>query len=113
MPLKAGELNRRVTIQRLVITTNETNEDVPGWIPVATVWAKFEPRTKGSGDEFAADQRSSRQIAFFTVRYRAGLDPTMRLVFDGEIYQIDAIGEPERRVFLELQTYVREVTTGP
>jgi len=108
--MRAGELDRRVLIQRRAPLRNEHGEEIAGWVDIATVWAKVE-RVSG-GEEFKAEQRSNRQQVRITIRYRPGIDPTMRAVYDGETYDIEDVGELGRRDGLVLTAYAREVESG-
>ena len=38
--MSAGELDRKITIQRATVTLNEFNELIETWTDHATVWAK-------------------------------------------------------------------------
>jgi len=110
--MKAGQLDRRILIQRPVHVRNEHGEQIEGWVDVATVWAKFERIT--GGEEFRAEQRTNRQQVRFTIRHRPGVEPTMTLVYDGERYEIEDVGEvgDGRRDGLVLNGYAREVRSG-
>ncbi|MFN0133424.1 MAG: phage head closure protein [Phycisphaerales bacterium] len=111
--MKAGELDKRILIQRRVPVRNAHGEEIEGWVDVATVWAGFK-RVSG-GEDFEAEQRTNKQQVQFKIRYRPGLDPTMTLVYDGERYQIEDVGEPEgsrRREALLLTGFAREVKSG-
>lgn len=110
--MKAGELDRRILVQRPVEVRNESGEVITGWVDVATIWANFK-RVNGT-DEFKAEQRSSRQQVNFKIRYRQGIDPKMTVVYDGERYEIEDVGEAGegRRDGLLLVAYAREVTSG-
>lgn len=110
--MKAGELDRRILVQRRVAARNEHGEEVEGWVDIATVWAKFE-RVSGT-EEFKAEQRSNRQQVRFTIRYRPGLEPTMTVVYDGERYEVEDVGETGegRRDGLVLTAHAREVKSG-
>ena len=110
--MKAGELDRRILIQRPVPVRNAHGEEITGWVDVASTWAKFE-RVSGT-EEFQAEQRSARQQVRFTIRYRSGIEPTMTVVYDGERYEIEDVGEAGegRRDGLVLTGYAREVKSG-
>lgn len=110
--MKAGQLDRRILIQRRVTVRNEHGEEVEGWVDVATAWARFE-RVSG-GEEFKAEQRTNRQQVRFTIRYRPGIEPTMTVVYDGERYEVEDVGETGegRRDGLVLAGYAREVKSG-
>jgi len=110
--MKAGQLDRRILIQRRVPVRNDHGEEIEGWADVATVWAKFE-RISGQ-EEFRAEQRTNRQQVRFTIRFRPGIEPTMTVVYDGERYEIEDVGETGegRRDGLVLNGYAREVSSG-
>ena len=48
MPLKAGELDRRIQIEQASEAPDSFGQNVQTWSLLATLWAKFEPDT---GDE--------------------------------------------------------------
>lgn len=103
MPIRtAGQLTQRVTLQQRVTTTNAIGETVSTWADVATVWAGAEP-LRGR-ELFAASQAQSSVSVRLTIRWRAGVDAGMRVVWRGEPYAIE--GEPidvdGRREWLEL-----------
>lgn len=85
--LKSGSLRHRVRIDarvNLLDSNGETQQDestgevAREWSEVATVWASIEPL---SAREFIQSQALQSQIvARITMRYRDGLDASMRLV---------------------------------
>lgn len=84
-----------MTLQRLVTAYDEYNAPVESWQDVATVWAAVEPL---SGREyFAAEQTQARVNTRITIRYRAGIMPTMRVVWGAKLYNIRAVIDTEGR----------------
>lgn len=83
--LKSGKLRHRVTIQRPVSTQDpQTGAQVIDWQTIATVWASVEPL---SVREFIQSQATQSEVtARITIRYRPGLDATMRFLHRGNIY---------------------------
>ena len=87
MSIEAGRLRHRVRIEQLTYLLDshgdqyqdpETGESRPEWVEVDTVWAAIEPL---SAREFIAAQSTQSQItARIVIRYRDGLDASMRLV---------------------------------
>jgi len=87
MSIEAGRLRHRILIERWAqqrdstgdaLQNPETGEVLYAWEPVATVYAAIEPL---SAREFIAAQAlQSRVTARIILRYRAGLDASMRLV---------------------------------
>lgn len=118
--IKAGKLDRRVVLLRRDVTRNTFGEEVEGWTPVVTVWARFEPDEAAVSSEAfsdSAEQRSARQSAKFTIRYRGGVVPTMRLEFDGRQWEISDVqellaGGGGRHEGLVLTAWARDVEPG-
>lgn len=106
----SGGLDRRVEIQRATEVQDSFGQVTQTWVLQAAVWAKFEPA--GGAEGFTAEQRSSRAGAVFTIRYRAGITPRMRIKMGGEIWEIEAVAEPERRRWLVLTCHAFEVESG-
>lgn len=86
---KAGRLRHRVAIQEYVYQGQdpETGEEIRVWSTVAgfeSVPCAIEPL---SAREFIASQSTQSQIvARIVMRYREGLDASMRIVHKGKIY---------------------------
>lgn len=86
MALNAGRLRHRVDIQtRQSVQDPVTGEMTPTWV---TIWpsvpAAVEPL---SAREFIAAQATQSQVvARITIRYRDGLDASMRILHKGKIY---------------------------
>lgn len=87
MAVHSGKLRHRVRIEQLqpVLDSHgdeyqnpETGETRQEWAEVATVWASIEPL---SAREFMAAQTTQSKIVVrIVMRYRDGLDASMRLV---------------------------------
>lgn len=86
MSIEAGRLRHRVRIEKLQyqldshgdVYQDENGETRQDWVEVATVWAGVEPL---SAREFMQSQATQSQItARIVIRYRDGLDASMRLV---------------------------------
>ena len=104
----AGDLNRRIAIERSTETTNEYNEPVRTWAEVATLWAKREDVS--DGEMIAAGELGAYLGARFTVR-RSSLTETItprdRLRHDGATWNIQAIRErrEESMAFHEIRAH--------
>lgn len=83
----AGELRHKVELQALVVTQDpNTGEMVNTWTTIAEPWAKIAPL---SAREFlAASAEQSEVRAKITIRYRQGVNATMRIVYRGLYYGI-------------------------
>ncbi len=102
MPLNAGQLTERVTLQQREDATVDANgQPSADWEDVATVWAKAEP-LRGR-EFFAAGQTQSQVDVRFTIRWRDGVVPTMRVMWRGVAHDLVAVIEPHAgREALEL-----------
>jgi len=90
-----GDLRHRVTIER-----NDGATDVGGgtgedWVLVATVWAQVEQFQ--SSPAAHAGRAAERFSLRATVRYRTDITAGMRLTYEGEIFRIRAVSDPEQR----------------
>jgi SPP1 family predicted phage head-tail adaptor len=86
--LNAGRLRHRVDIQaRQENQGPDSGDSVVAWVTVwASVPAAIEPL---SAREFLAAQTTQAQVvARITLRYREGLDASMRIVHGSSIYNI-------------------------
>lgn len=88
--MRSGKLRHRVTIQKIEMTQDATTgESVKTWSDLGCVWASVEPL---SVREFlAADSNKNEVSARITIRYRADIDGSMRIVYRSKIYNIEGI----------------------
>ncbi|MBC8587491.1 phage head closure protein [Paratissierella segnis] len=87
--MNPGELNKRITFQRLTTTTNENGFEVEEWEDFKTAWAGV---TNLHGREyFEAAAVQAEQTVKFTIRYLENIDTSMRILFQGKQYNITAI----------------------
>lgn len=94
MTFPAGELDRRITFQQNTPVQNELGEPVPGWANIATnptVWAKVMPLSQRELVEAGAPRTHDDRA--FIVRFRTDITETMRVVYDGKNYDVEAVRE--------------------
>lgn len=101
--MRAGKMDRRVTLQARTVTRNADGEDVATYADLATVWAeKFDLRGR---EYFAAQQSRAEVTTRWRIRYRDDLRSVDRLVHDGTAYDVAAPpAETGRQQGLELVT---------
>lgn len=101
--MQAGKLRHRVTIQAPGMTQDpNTGEMLEGWTDVATCWASVEPL---SGRDFIAAKAQQSEIsARIVIRYREGIDSTMRVLHRGRTYSIEGPPLPDDKSGLEYLT---------
>ncbi len=91
MPLRAGELNRRITFQRKTITYDTFNQPIERWADVMTVWAGV--ITSGGREYYAAQKLNAETAAVFKVRYNTRIDASMRVRWGNRVFEIIAVNE--------------------
>lgn len=84
--IKAGKLDQRITLQQKSVTKNSIGEESVTWSDLATVWAHVMP-LRGNA-YYAANQQQHVIDARFLIRERSGLSTDMRLIWNGEYYDI-------------------------
>lgn len=96
-----GELDQRVTFERLSRTPDGQGGNTDAWAAIATVWAHARPR---SGKENTQFERVNGEASYlFVVRYRSDLKDADRVVWGGVAYNIRLINERgTRRLYLEI-----------
>lgn len=105
--MRAGRLDRRITIQEFVTTQDPYGAPVETWQGVATVWAEIVP-TRGR-EYWQAQQVVGEETLTVRIRWRPGMSVTNRIVYQGQTYDIASVAEIGRRVGLELVCVNRRV----
>jgi SPP1 family predicted phage head-tail adaptor len=102
----AGEMRRRITIQQRVTSPDEFGGAAVAWVDFAYCWAYYEP-LHGS-ELYAAQQVYPETDTRFSIRYRSGLDPSMRIVDqNGVQFDVTGIVDVDQRHFKLVVTAVR------
>lgn len=90
MPVHAGELRNRITVQ--AFTDGGRDEDgfeiEAAWSDYINLWAKITPLS--SKDLISAQADQSEVVARMKIRYREDIDTTMRVIWKGRIFAIDS-----------------------
>lgn len=99
--LRAGELDRRVTLQQRSGSKDAFGQQLTTWSDMATVWANIRPT---NGREILTAGAIAAEVSHIvTIRYRPGIAPSMRLLYGSQVFNIVAVVEPElAHVSLEL-----------
>lgn len=102
----AAVFRHRVTLQQRAADQDEAGQPVDTWKDVATVWGAVEP-LRGR-EYFAAAQVQAEVTTRIRIRYCRGIRPDMRVLYDGRLFNILSVIDPEER-HRELQLMCREV----
>jgi SPP1 family predicted phage head-tail adaptor len=99
--MRAGDLDRRITIQRQeVVGDDGFGNVITEWVDYAECWASF---TQSGGREFFAQSsvQSERRVVF-RCRWVDGVTPVYRVICDGVVYNIEEVRRIGRKIGLEL-----------
>ena len=98
--MRAGQIDRRIVIERNTTTDDSLGEPIDSWATLATVWAEVrEPRGR---EFFAGGQRVAEVDTVFIIRHRTDVTAKDRINYDSKLYDIQFIGEIGRTVGLEI-----------
>jgi SPP1 family predicted phage head-tail adaptor len=87
--LKAGQLDQRVTIDRLQQGSDEIGQPVTTWAPVFSTWAAVEPLV---GREWLASSGAQSEVSTrIRLRYRPGVTSADRVTHEGREYEIVSV----------------------
>jgi SPP1 family predicted phage head-tail adaptor len=110
MVLSAGELRKRVTIQYPAKTRGNDGSETVTWTDLDTVWAKIGPMSTAAREFFNADQTIADAKSEIVIRYRTGINPTMRFKYGNRIFNMLGMVNPEE-ANVALMFACREVVT--
>lgn len=90
-----GRMDRKITIQQRTTNDDAAGQPIETWPDLATnIRAEYIP---AAGREFwGARQTSAVVIASFRIHYRSDITRVMRVLFDGDTYDIVDVGEDRR-----------------
>ena len=93
--MRAGELRHRITIQHLVEVIDQHNTPNMVWQDFATVWAAVEPIR---GREYIQTKNTQSELTVrIRIRYYAGINATMRVVYGSRMFNIADVIDIEER----------------
>lgn len=101
-----GKLDRRITLQSASVSTDGFGQAVRTYSTLAAVWAKVDYRSVKEGEE--TSKLTSVNKVRFTIRYRADVDATTKISWNGNTYEIDGVSLEGRERYLILDTVLRD-----
>lgn len=102
--MRAGSLRHRITFQAAgQVQDPDSGEMLDGW---ETIWEKVPASVEplSARDLIAAQAGQSEASGRMVIRYRAGILPTMRILYRGGIYNIQGPPLPDPDSGLEYLT---------
>lgn len=106
--MRAGEMDRRLTLRQRTVEANAANEDVETFIDLATVWAS--KKDVSDAERVAAQQVGSEITTRFQIRWSpdwSALNPKDRCACEGREYEITGSKELGRRAGIEITAVAR------
>jgi SPP1 family predicted phage head-tail adaptor len=89
--MRAGALDQRIVIERLVEGYDELGQPINDWLPIVTTWAEVSPLV---GREFLAAAALVAEVtARIRMRYRPGITAADRVIHDGKVYGITSVAD--------------------
>ncbi len=99
--MRAGNLDRIITIERVTTTVDDYGMPVEGWATVATLRAEL---IQSSAQEFIrAYGATTDTIAIFRTRFLDGVTTADRVTYASRSYDVKEVKEIGRRAGLELR----------
>lgn len=98
--MNVGTLNRRIRIEQATTEDDAYGEPIKTWAVFDHVWAEVLPLS--AREQFQAQQVNRDITLKIRIHYRSDLTEQMRLIFDGEYYDIQGITEIGFREGIEL-----------
>lgn len=97
----AGKLRHLVDVEHYQELQNDFGESVKSWSLFKKAWAEIKPI---SGKEFFEAAKENSEISHrVIIRYTSGVLPSMRVKFDGRLFEIEAARDfYERHRYIEL-----------
>lgn len=84
--MRAGNLNRLITIQSKTVTKDTFGQDIETWGDNFQIWASV--TTTGGGEFYAAQKLNSEISILFKVRYTSSITVLDRIIYDNKTYGI-------------------------
>lgn len=106
--MRAGRLDRRLTILVAREDRNSSNELIETWAELTTVAASYNPVS--DGERTRAQETAAVADARFQIRYARAVEdvtPKYRLRFEGRVFNIIGVKEIGRREGIEISAQAR------
>lgn len=102
--LNLGKMDRPIQLQQFAPNRSPLGDETKVWTTLASVWAEVIPVSGRQFMNATLEQPLSSKTARFRIRYLAAArnDTQLRVVYDGQIYDVKHIAELGRREGLEI-----------
>ena len=93
-------MNHRITIEQRTAGEDAIGQPVDTWQTVAELWANVRYLSGLSAIKAGADVSINKVSV--RIRHRTGLNAGMRVMYDGQTFDIQAVLPDEKRQFVDL-----------
>lgn len=100
--MRAGRLDRRITIQSKTEVIDVYGQRTLTWATFLTVWS--DPIEMLGGEQTQDNNRSTKRMVDFRVRWNSTITNEMRILWENEFYKIEDIKEISRQDGLIIRT---------
>ena len=91
--MRAGELRRQITLQSRGASIDSWGQQSTGWGGDIVCYAQIEPL---AGRELMAAQSMQAETTHtITIRYRTGVTPAMRALYQGRVFNVLSVIDPD------------------
>ncbi len=86
--MRAGRMDKQITIQQVTETADAYGQPVASWSTYRTVWAEV---LEQRGREYFNQTEVAQAVTIFRIWHLSGLTRKMRISYDGDYYDIVSI----------------------
>ena len=97
-----GVMDRCIHIQSETSSRGTDGSWVKAWTNLTTKVIRAAYEYKSGMERFEADQEQANRLVTWTIHYRSDVDESCRIVHNTDIYDIEAVEELGRKVYLKL-----------
>lgn len=99
--MRSEKYRSRIMVQQLSGGQDSAGQPIEDWVDLIPLWADI--RYKKGVEAIKADAPTALASASIRIRYRTGLDASMRVVHGSEVYGIKAIlPDKAKREYIDL-----------
>lgn len=102
--LNLGKMDRQIQLQQHGPSRSPLGDEIKTWTTLASMWAEVIPVSGRQFMNATLEQPLSSKTTRFRIRYLAAArnDTKLRIVYDGQTYDVKHIAELGRREGLEI-----------
>lgn len=108
----ARKYDKRITIQEFATTVDEEGIATREWVDLITLWAFSKSMSSRWKEYFQAGGHNAERMTQFELRYREGIDTSMRIMFKGNLFEIVSVSEDPHGDKTETWLFAKEITNG-